>query len=181
VERLLELATPAEVDGMLTLPAPPHVLVLAAHVWVSNPFARLRDLIDIALLLQEVDLVEVDHLARAWGIGRLWATTRAVVEAVLLGGKPSSASRLWARHLASAREQTVLEVHVTRWASPFWALPPRRAIPVATAGLVGDLRPAVEESWSAKARRSARAVRNLGASKSEHESELGREGRQLRR
>jgi len=181
VDELLELAEETDADGMLTLPPGPHALVLAAHLWVSNPFARLRDVLDIALLLQEVDRADVDDLARTWGVGRLWATTRAVVEAVLLGGRTSSANRLWARHLASAREQTVLEVHVTRWASPFWALPPPRAIAVATASVVDDLRPAVEEPWRAKAMRSVRALRNAGASKSQHEAELGREGRQLRR
>ena len=155
---LIGLAEDADDDGIQTLPPGPHSLVLAAHVWVSNPFARLRDLLDIALLLQEVDHVEVDDLARRWGMGRLWATTRAVVEAELLGGRTSSANRLFARHLGSAREQTVLEVHVTRWASPFWALPPLRATAVATASVIDDLRPALEESWRAKARRSVRAL-----------------------
>ena len=181
IDRLLELAEPAETDGLLTLPPGPHVLVLAAHVWVSNPFARLRDLLDIALLLQEVAPADVENLAGAWGIGRMWATTRAVVEAVLLGGRASSTERLWARHLASAREQTVLEVHVTRWASPFWALPPRRAAAVAAANVASDLRPAVEEPWRSKVRRSLRALANAGATKSQHEDELGREGRQLGR
>lgn len=181
VEHLLDLAEPANLDGMLTLPPGPHALVLAAHLWVSNPFARLRDVLDIALLLQEVDAIEVDDLARAWGVGRMWATTRAVVESVLLGAAPSSASRLWARHLTSAREQTVLEVHVTRWASPFWALPPRRAIALAAAGIADDLRPAVQESWRAKARRSVRALRNARASKSQHDAQIGPERRQLRR
>ena len=181
VDELLELAEETDDDGILTLPPGPHALVLAAHVWVSNPFARLRDVLDIALLLPEIDRAKVDDLARRWGLGRLWATTRAVVESVLLGGGSSSANRLWARHLVSAREQTVLEVHVARWASPFWALPPRRAAAVAAANVASDLRPAVEEPWRSKVRRSLRALANAGATKSQHEDELGREGRQLGR
>ncbi len=91
---LIALARPAEADGILVLPPGPHALVLAAHLWVSNPFARLRDLLDIALLLQEVDRVEVAGLARAWGIARMWGSTQKVTESVLprrpgnLGGEP---------------------------------------------------------------------------------------------
>ena len=181
VTELLGAAEPAENDGILTLPAGPHVLVLAAHLWVSNPFARLRDVLDISLLLPEVDEAEVDALARAWGMSRLWESTQAVVRSVLLGGPRPTAERLWARHLAEAREQTVLEVHATSWASPFWALPFRRALRVATANAAQDLTPAADEPWGAKARRSLRALRNLRASKSRHEAELGPEGRQLKR
>lgn len=181
VAELLDLARPGETEGVLTLPPSPHVLVLSAHLWVSNPFARLRDLLDISLLLPETDPAEVEELARAWGLGRVWATTQAVVRSVFLDERTSSAERLWARHLAGAREQTVIEVHVTRWASPFWALPLRRAVPVAAANVISDVRPAVDEPWRSKVRRSLRALRNLGTAKSQHEDELGREGRQLRR
>jgi hypothetical protein len=181
VTELLDAAEPTENDGILTLPAGPHVLVLAAHLWVSNPFARLRDVLDISLFLPEVNEAEVDALARAWGMSRLWETTQAVVRSALLGGPRPTAERLWARHLAEAREQTVLEVHATSWASPFWALPFRRALRVATANAAQDLTPAADEPWGAKARRSLRALRNLRASKSRHEAELGPEGRQLKR
>lgn len=178
---LLGLAEPAETEGVFTLQPGPHALVLAAHLWVSNPFARLRDLLDVALLLQEADGAEVDALARAWGVGRMWASTRAVAESVFLAGPTTSAERIWARHLARAREQTVVEVHVTRWASPFWALPPRPAARVAAAGVASDLRPAVEEPWRSKMRRSLRALGNAGETKSRHEEELGPDARQLRR
>jgi Uncharacterised nucleotidyltransferase len=178
---LLDLAGPAEAEGILALPPGPHALVLAAHLWVSNPFARLRDLLDVALLLQETDSAEVDALARAWRLGRMWASTRAVAESVFLAGPTTSAERIWARHLARAREQTVVEVHVTRWASPFWALPPRRAARVAADGMASDLRPAVEEPWRSKMRRSLRALGNAGETKSRHEEELGPDARQLRR
>jgi hypothetical protein len=181
VDELFDRAVPSQADGILTLPPAPHALVLAAHIWVSNPFARLRDVLDIALLLPETDAAEVETLARAWGLGRVWASTRAVAESVLLGGRTTSPERLWARHLAGAREQTVFEVHVTRWASPFWALPFRRALRVSAGSVASDVRPAVDEPWRSKARRSLRALGNLGASKSRHESELGPEGRQLRR
>jgi Uncharacterised nucleotidyltransferase len=181
VAELLDLTRPGEIQGIHTLPPGPHVLLLAAHVWVSNPFARLRDLLDISLLLSETDPAEVEELARAWGLGRVWETTQAVVRSVFLDGQTSSAERLWARHLAGAREQTVIEVHVTRWASPFWALPFRRAVPVAAANVMADVRPALDEPWRAKARRSLRALRHLRATKSQHDYELGRESRQLRR
>jgi Uncharacterised nucleotidyltransferase len=178
---LFELAGPGEAEGVLVLPPGPHALVLAAHLWVSNPFARLRDVLDIALLLDEVNRTEVGALARAWGVERMWASTRTVAESVFFRGPATSAERIWARHLAGAREQTVVEVHVTRWASPFWALPPRRAARVAASGVASDLRPAVDEPWSAKVRRSLRALGNAGETKSRHEEELGPDARQLRR
>ncbi|HXV32459.1 MAG TPA: nucleotidyltransferase family protein [Gaiellaceae bacterium] len=178
---LLALAVPGAADGILVLPPEPHALVLASHLWVSNPFARLRDALDVALLLRETDGRAVDALARAWGMSRLWGSTRAVVESVFLGGPTTSAERIWARHLGTAREQTVVEVHVTRWASPFWALPPAAAARVAAAGVASDLRPAMGEPWRAKVKRSLRALANAGRTKSRHEEELGREARQLRR
>lgn len=181
VTELFDRAVPSQADGILTLPPGPHALVLAAHLWVSNPFARLRDVLDISLLLPETDPVEVDELARAWGLERVWATTRAVARSVLLDGRTTSAERLWARHLDGAREQTVFEVHVTRWASPFWALPLGPAVRVAAGNAASDFRPAVDEPWRSKARRSFRTLGNLGEVKSRHEDELGREGRQLRR
>jgi hypothetical protein len=178
---LLERAEPGEAEDILVLPPAAHVIVLGAHVWVSNPFARLRDLLDIALLLQEVDPAEADALARVWGVGRMWASTRGVAESVFLGGRTTSAERVFGRHLGSVREQTVAEVHLTRWASPFWALPPRRGLRISVAGLASDLRPAVDEPWRSKVRRSLRALGNAGETKSRHEEELGPEGRQLRR
>jgi Uncharacterised nucleotidyltransferase len=181
VTELLDVAEPGEFDGILALPPGHHLLVLAAHLWVSNPFARLRDVLDISLLLPETDSAAVGELARAWGMGRLWETTEAVARSVLLGGPTPSAERLWIRHLAAVRERTVLEVHVTRWISPFWALPLRRAVPAAAADAAADFVPAADEPWRAKARRSLRALRNLGAPKSQHDEELGPERRQLRR
>lgn len=177
----LALAGPGPSEGILALPPGPHALVLAAHLWVSNPFARLRDLLDIALLLQETEPGQVEALAGAWRMERIWASTRAVVASRFLGGPATSSERLWARHLPGVREQTVVEVHVTRWLSPFWALPPRRAVRVAAAGLASDLRPAVHEPWRSKVRRTVRALGNAGATKSRHERELGPDGRQLRR
>lgn len=178
---LLRLAVPGEAEGILVLPPAPHGVLLGAHLWVSNPFARLRDLLDIALLLQEADPDEADGLARAWGVERMWSSTRAVAESVFLGARTTGAERVWARHLGGVREQTVAEVHLTRWASPFWALPPRRAMRIAASGLASDLRPAVEEPWRSKLRRSLRALGNAGQTKSQHEEELGPDARQLRR
>jgi hypothetical protein len=52
---------------------------------------------------------------------------------------------------------------------------------VAAASAASDFRPAVDEPWRSKARRSIRTLGNLSETKSRHESELGHEGRQLRR
>ena len=48
-------------------------------------------------------------------------------------------------------------------------------------GAQSAFRPAVDEPWRSKAKRSLRTLGNLSEVKSRHEDELGREGRQLRR
>ena len=57
-EVLFEAAVPAsvEVEGLLT-PAPAHhTLLLAGHAWAERPLERFRDLIDVALMADGIDL-----------------------------------------------------------------------------------------------------------------------------
>jgi hypothetical protein len=167
--------------GMSSLPRPHHALVLVAHAWVASPLKLVRDLIDIAVMSDGVAPSEIQALAGRWGMGRMWQTTVAAVDALLLGGRSGSAQQIWARHLASVRERTVLERHLERWIASFWALPPRQAVRIAATNIASDLRPAAAESWREKARRTARALQRPLTPKSEHDNSLGQEARQFRR
>jgi hypothetical protein len=169
---LLEGAIPsaAGVEGVLA-PAPErHLLVVVAHAWTHGPLQRLRDLLDVAVLAAEADAAEVERLARAWGIPKLWRTTAAVADALFLGEPPPRALRGWAKNLAEARERTVLEQHVGRWRGWFDALPPALATRAALREVGEDLTPAPGESWGDKLDRSRRAVRNAFVRRSEHDS-----------
>ena len=160
------------VDGILTLPLEHHALLLAVHSWAHEPLRRLRDLLDIAALAQAADREEIDRLARAWGVRRLWGATDSAIAGVFFGERPSWALRLWAQNLHRVRERTVLENHLQRWLSDFWAMPPTlaaRRLP----RRVGDaIRPEGDEGWRAKGRRTALALRNASRARSYHDREL---------
>ncbi|HXV96475.1 MAG TPA: nucleotidyltransferase family protein [Gaiellaceae bacterium] len=168
---LLEGARPsaAGVEGVIA-PAPEkHLLVVAVHAWTHGPLERLRDLLDVALLATRADLAETERLARAWGILRLWRTTEAVARSLYLGEPAPRALRGWAKNLAEARERTVLEQHTARWRCWWDAFPPGVAARATLDELREDVTPDPGETWSAKARRSRRAVRNAFVRRSEHD------------
>lgn len=179
---LFGLASGAEagVDGVLALPPAHHALVLAAHSWGHEPLRRMRDLVDVAAVAQGLDRDELRGLAAAWRMERAWTTTIGAADALFLGGSPPWAVRVWARNLAKVRERTVLENHLARWLSDFWALPAQDAVRALGSTFAGEVRPAPGEGWGAKLSRSARAVRNALLRRSEHEREWSREKSRLR-
>ena len=158
-EQLVAAAVPAAVgDGILTLPAAHHALLLAGHAWVHyGPRSRLRDLIDVAVMADGLDPAELASLARSWGLPRVWlATTRAVDALCDAPGAESAARAQWPR--GALREQTVAEAHLGRWLGALWA-PGPGAIPRAVVLTVGrDLRPLPGEAWSTKLPRMRRTL-----------------------
>lgn len=166
----------AGVEGVLVLPAAHHALVLAAHSWGHEPLRRLRDLVDVAAVAQGLDRELLRGLAAGWRMERAWATTVRAADALFLGGSTPWAVRVWARNLEKARERTVLENHLARWLSNFWALPAPDAARSLGATFAREIRPAPGESWSAKLSRSATAVRNAALRRSEHDESLARRG-----
>jgi hypothetical protein len=161
------------VDGVLT-PAPVHhALLLAGHGWTHRPLGALRDLIDVAVMADGVPPSELESVADRWGMGTLWRATWGATEAVLHGRRAPVSVRLWARHLAAGRERTVLENHLERWLSPFWALPRRRALAKSARTLVEEIAPLENETWGMKWKRVAQAVPRALAPRSEHEWKLG--------
>ncbi|MGH3112039.1 MAG: nucleotidyltransferase family protein [Gaiellaceae bacterium] len=167
---------PTGIEGVLGLPAAHHALVLAAHSWGHEPLRRLRDLVDVAAVAQGLDRGMLRGLAAAWKMERAWTTTVGAADALFLGGSTPWAVRVWARNLEKARERTVLENHLTRWLSNFWALPASDAVRSLASTFGHEIRPGPDESWGVKLSRSALAVRNAALRRSEHDASLARRG-----
>jgi hypothetical protein len=139
-------------------PAPAHhALLLAAHAWAHQPLGRARDLLDVGVFAAEVDSSELSRLARAWGLGRLWSTTSAAL-AAFVSGRRTWPLRLWAGHVSELRVQTVVEQHLERLLAPFWGFRAETALRLSVRALGNELRPAFDETWSEKGRRTAAAV-----------------------
>lgn len=174
VHELLELGVPAPhlCDGVLVLPPAPHALVMAAHTWGHYPLTPLRDLFDIAIVARRADPEEIERLAEAWGLARVWRTTSRATDFLFGDGPRPGSMRIWARHLADVRERTVLESHLQRWLAGLWALPSQQALSSFSAAVASDLRREGDERWSAKLERTRRALGAAFARKSHHDSAL---------
>ena len=174
VELLFEAAVPsrAGVEGVLA-PAPAHhALLLAAHAWAHHPLGRARDLVDIGAFTAEADAADVVRLAHVWGLSRVWATTSRALDA-FLAGRRTWPLRLWAKHIHELRIQTVFEDHLERLISPFWGFPPAEAARRSAGALVNEVRPAFDEDWPEKIKRSISALRGGTAPVTEHRQRLG--------
>jgi hypothetical protein len=182
-EELFEAAVPSRsgVDGIQRLPDSMHALALAAHSWAHLPLRRLLDLVDIAAVADGVPRDELVGLAERWGIGRIWNTSLAVTEEVLLAGGATSAGALWGRHLAAARDRTVFESHLERWLSPLWAHALPRALSEIGPRILDEIRPGQGEGWRDKNARIVHASRNALTSRSEHDRQLGPAAHRRRR
>jgi hypothetical protein len=179
IDDLLELTQPSA-TGVAGVGAPipaAHALLIAAHGWAHEPLRRLLDLIDIGVLLGERDRPLAHELARRWGLQRLWATTVRVVDEVLGGHRRGLAATVWARHLSTVRERTVLETHLTRWAGPVHGLPGRRlhALGGATMIFSEAARRREAEGWGDVTRRVALALGDAFRPQSHHD--LNKESR----
>jgi hypothetical protein len=170
LDAIFRAAVPASspVEG-LHAPAPTHhALILAAHSWAHTPLRTARDLVDVAAMAAEAGEDEVAALADEWGLARIWHTISAAADWLLAGAERPAAVSIWARHLIELRDATVLEGHVERWLSPFWALPPRAATRT-TFGMVAlDFGLQEDETVRQKLRRTTRAITHALTPKSSY-------------
>jgi hypothetical protein len=169
---LLSTAVPSAtgVPGLLTLEPSRHAVVLAVHAWAHVPLSRLGRLIDVAAVAQGVDRSETAAIARAWDVERLWRVTQATIDSLLDPRPRPFAGRVWARHLWSVRERTVLERHLERWLGPFSMLPPARAAKVTGQHVAHQFTLEEGETRWQMIRRSLRAVADAFKPQSDHDS-----------
>jgi Uncharacterised nucleotidyltransferase len=161
-------------------PAPAHhALIVTAHSAATLPLRHLGDLVDAMLLADESTELEIQALARRWGVLNLWRTYRAVIDQELLvdGPPPRPAQRLRRRLLtpnfAGLRDATVLESHLRRWFGPWWIRKPLDRLPASAVAVGHDLLPAPNETWANKRHRIAAAIQHRDDTLSEHLAELG--------
>jgi hypothetical protein len=167
---LFEIAVPARcgIEGILGLPPAHHAIVLAAHAWAHAPLGNLRHLLDVSLVAADAGPVDWRALTERWGMYRLWQTTVRALVAIFGSTSRPATLRLWARHLASVRERTVLETHVTNWTSPLWSLNGFEAVRRTAGAVAADLLPSPGETWRDKLVRTRLAVANASQAASQH-------------
>jgi hypothetical protein len=165
-------ASASGVAGILAPSPAQHALLLAVHSWAHEPLRRLRDMIDIAAVAATADHAEIEALARTWGVERIWRTTIAAIEALVADRGRSWALRMWAQNLERVRERTVLENHLQRWLSDFWAIPPLDAARSLPRTFLQEIGPEGEERWRDKLSRMVLAVRHASRRRSQHDREL---------
>ena len=172
-EEILEAALPSAcgVEGIDTADPARHALIVAAHAWKEDPLGTMRDLVDVAALAADASEPELDRLADAWGLGKVWRTTRDTAHAVIEGQPLPRAVRVWARHLETLRERTLLESYLRQWLQGFWKLPPRDAWLETRDAVRRQLRPRAGEPRRRKLRRSAYALLHVRRPHSVHDRE----------
>jgi hypothetical protein len=165
MQEIFEAAVPAAlgVEG-ISAPTPTHhALLLATHAWDHEPLWTLRDLIDIAAMSAQADERELNRLAEAWGLDRLWRATQRAIEAVFFGGRNTFPLRVWARHLQPVRDRYGYENKLLLLLHAYSAMPPRQASVHSVRKLSEIIAPRPGESWSQKLLRVPQALRNWGA------------------
>jgi hypothetical protein len=167
---IFERAVPSilGIDGLSAPHPAQHAVLLAAHAWMHEPFHRLRDLLDVAAVAQEVTEAELAAEARAWRLERIWRTTSSATTSLFGEGETPTAIRLFGRHLLRVRERTVLDNHLQRWLHFFWELPVWSAVLQTGTALRQEVMPEPGESWRHKLARVGSAVLHPRRSMSEH-------------
>jgi hypothetical protein len=168
---LIRTAVPSVtgIPGLLTIEPTRHAVILAMHAWAHVPLSRLGRLVDIAAVAQGIDRRALRLVASSWKVDRVWNTTEHTIDAVF-GGRPRPLSgRVWARHLWSARERTVIERHLQKWLAPFSAVPPLGAVRSSLSRVAGELELAPGETRRQRLGRSARAVAHAFKRQSDHD------------
>jgi Uncharacterised nucleotidyltransferase len=167
---LFDVAVPARcgIEGIFGLPSAHHAIVLAAHAWAHAPLGHLRHLIDISLVAADAGPVDWRALTEPWGASRLWRSTVRALHSTFGSARRPATLRLWARHLASVRERTVLETHLTSWMSPLWSFSGFEGLAKCATAFAADLLPLPGEGLRDKLVRTRHALADASLSASHH-------------
>lgn len=173
---LLETAVPSAtgIPGLWTLERTRHAVAVAVHAWAHTPLGHLGRLLDVAALAQGLERSLLQQVARSWGVERLWTTTQHAIDSLFHDARRPLAGRVWARHLWSARERTVLERHLQNWLAPFAAAPAPDAARATGTWLLTQLTPAPGETRADQLRRATVAARDAFKRVSEHDAGVDR-------
>jgi hypothetical protein len=170
-EELFDVSVPSAtgVDGLLAPDPPAHAVLLVAHTWAEAPLGRIADLVDVAAVLGDHGPRGSNDVARRWGWEGMWRVALRAGDAVLGDRAWPASLTVWASHLQSARDRTVLENHIARIAAPASALP----VALAPVVLAAAIRPTASrrdgEPWSDKLRRARLAVAHAFMARSAHD------------
>ena len=184
---IFEAAVPSSlaVDGISAPRAEHHALMLAAHAWGHEPLGRLRDLIDVAAVVEIADETELARSAKRWGMDQIWRTTAASSAALLDGGRTPMALRVFGRHLATVRRaDSARESSSALAALLLGAAVPAGAAPAPAECVRQELLPDPGEPWRDKFLRVRSALLHPSRSMTEHtegwrgELESGKAGEQ---
>jgi putative nucleotidyltransferase-like protein len=171
---ILQTAVPSAtgIDGVLAPSPAAHALIVAAHSWAHYPVGRLRDVLDLAVVLEGEERSRVREIARLWGWDGIWHVSEAALAALLATRSSDGLPGFMVRHLATARERTVLENHLANLAAPICALPARR-VPLGLGNVLAEAAtPARDEPWGDKLRRARLALGHAFMATSSHEQTL---------
>jgi hypothetical protein len=171
---LLRTAVPSAtgIPGLLTLEPTRHAVALAVHAWAHVPLSRLGRLVDIAAVAQGLDRPALRRVAAAWNVDRMWETTSHTIDSLVGNGRRPLSGHIWARHLWSVRERTVIERHLEQWLAPFSALPLLPALRSSLKRVAGEVSGPPGETRRQMAARSARAVAHAFKRQSDHDRML---------
>jgi hypothetical protein len=136
VPELFGDAVPSRVGGDVLAPRPAHhAVLLAMHSWAHRPLARILDLADVSVMLNEAGRAEAGAVARRWGVEGIWGATTRALDALFDGTAEPWTLRTWARNTPRARRPTRGQLLLGRCLSPFAALPPLEAARVGAAAV----------------------------------------------
>lgn len=155
-------------SGLLAPSPEHHALILAAHAWAHTPLRKARDVLDVAAVASEAEATALESYAADWDLLRIVRTMLSTAHWLVHGEARPLAVTLWARHLIDLRDATVLEGHVERWLSPFWALPIDTAVVRASQMIAHEFTVAENETRREKLGRAARAARHALTAKSKY-------------
>jgi hypothetical protein len=102
----------------------------------------------------------------------MWVTTSNTIDSLVGHGRRPLSGRVWARHLWSVRERTVIERHLEQWLAPFSALPPLPALRSSLKRVAGEISLPPGETRRQMVARSARAVAHAFKRQSDHDRML---------
>jgi hypothetical protein len=138
-----------DVDGALAPSTEHHALLVLAHSWWHQPFERLSQLIDFALLLGLSDAAVLRSTARRWKVEKLLDLAIRTVDSVLLSrGEDPLVIRWCAPHLRRLGSVSPARQQINRYAASLFVARPADAARAAVEGAGRRIRTTIRSARS---------------------------------